>query len=121
MHRIVNTIVLGLFGAAILALLAAVFLLATSFHAGAQYRSMVPVMCGSANEVEKMLKETYAESPIWVGAAGTSTAFLTQSADGGWTIYVRGQDGSACVLGSGQNGQTVDPDPAPPKPDGSNS
>ncbi|HEU0310669.1 MAG TPA: hypothetical protein VFR36_05575 [Sphingomicrobium sp.] len=101
-------------------ILASICAFAFSFPAAAQYRTMIPVMCGSANEVETTLKEKYGETPIWLGAVSeSSSAFLTQSAGGSWTIYVRGANGSACILGSGQAGQTVDP--APPKPEGSKS
>lgn len=67
--------------------------------------------CGPAVEIERQLSGQYKETAHWIGRVADNTALfvLAQSPDGEtWTIYIRRQDGMACLLAAGVKGEFVD-------------
>lgn len=67
--------------------------------------------CAPAVELERQLSDQYKETPRWLGRipSGGGMFFLTMAPDGEtWTIYIRRQDGIACLLAAGVKGAFID-------------
>ncbi len=85
-------------------LLAATAALALVHDASAQ------MVCGSHAELLKQLAEKHQEVPIGIGlSANGAVVELLISADGTWTLLVTQPRGPTCLMGTGQDWQSISP------------
>jgi len=86
-----------------LALIAAVATTAFSAaaHAGAA--------CGKRDDVLAQLSVRYKEAPVGIGLAGNGglIELLTSSAGSTWTLIITLPNGPTCLLGAGQNWESL--------------
>lgn len=73
-----------------------------------QAQGYIPVSCGERSATIKHLAEKYSEHPAGLGLTASGGALeLHVSDSGSWTILLTTPNGTACIVASGENWQSI--------------